>query len=153
MMPCIEGGRSGGLKKKICYDKRGLAKSCFAWGGGEGGSRKKWFCITRGIRKSDKRFFHTKSGKFVSRAIWSLLWFLGDEGNQEIPLKKKQNSKNRNKVCSLVTEWGNLTRTWPLPDRDSPEQEQGDITWSCLGVVSRKRSSLICNNVCIISHL
>ena len=40
-----------------------------------------------------------------------------------------------------------------LPGRDSLEQEQGEIFWSCLGMLSRNRKSLFCIHLCIYSHL
>ena len=63
-------------------------------------------------------------------------WKKGVKGAREFH-KRSRNGKNRNRVPSLVTVWEHLTRTWPLPGRDSPEQEKGESSWSCLGMVSR----------------
>ena len=41
--------------------------------------------------------------------------------------KRSRSGKNRNRGHSLVSVWKQLTRTWPLPGRDSPEREQGEI--------------------------
>ena len=67
--------------------------------------------------------------------------------------KRSRNGKKGNKVLRSVTVWEHLARIWPLPGRDSPKQEKGESSLSCLGMVSRNRTSLICINLCIYSHL
>ena len=47
--------------------------------------------------------------------------------------KRSRNSMNRDRVLSLVTVWEHLTRIWPLTDRDNPERDQGEISWSFFG--------------------
>ena len=71
---------------------------------------------------------------------------LGGEGNQGF------HKRSKNRVLSFITVWEHLTRTWPLPGRDTLEQEQGEISWSCLGMLSRNRTTLVCINLCIYSH-
>jgi hypothetical protein len=36
---------------------------------------------------------------------------------------------------------------------DSRKQLLGEMSWSCLGVLTRNRTSLICIKLCIYSHL
>ena len=40
-----------------------------------------------------------------------------------------------------------------LPGRDTSEQEQEETSWSCLGMLSRKRDSFIWVSLCIYPHL
>ena len=71
----------------------------------------------------------------------------GVKGTREFQ-KRSRNGKNSNRVLSPVTLWEHLTRTWPLPGRDSLEQEEGEISRSGLGMVS-----IYMHYLCIYSHL
>ena len=107
------------------------------------------------LRDAERNWLNLDTAAMILSIFCSLFCLHLNKGVEETRdfHKRSRNSKNRNKVLSPVTVWKHLARTWPLPGRDGLEQEQGEISWSCLGMLKRNRSSLVCINLCIYSHL